>query len=114
MLKKLFVDFAVMNVAVLALSFLASLYGYSLEDAFVSALFFGSGFALILGGLFGFFLSSASFWSLVDFFRKRSDAKESKEIPKEMQKKPKISSGQRFVILGVLLLAESLLLSFFV
>jgi len=99
-----------MNMAVFALSFLVSLYGKDLTETFVLALFFGSGFALILGGLFGFFFSSASFWGIVEFFR-RSGAKEEK--PKKTEKsKPKISSGQRFVILGVLLLIESLLLSF--
>ena len=101
-----------MNVVVFAISFLASLYGNSLQEAFVLILFFGSGFILILGGLFGFFFSSASFWSIVEFFR-RSSTKEKKEMPRKTEKtKPKISSGQRFVILGVLLLTESLLASF--
>ena len=111
-MKKFLKDFAAMNVAVFAISVLASFFGYILQEAFVLILFFGSGFALILGGLFGFFLSSASFWSFVDFFR-RSSTGEVKEAPKKAEKaKPKISSGQRFVVLGVLLLTESLLASF--
>jgi hypothetical protein len=112
LLKKFLLDFVIMNMVVFALSFLASLYGRDLTETFVLALFFGSGFALILGGLFGFFFSSASFWGIVEFFR-RSGAKEEKEKPKKTEKsKPKISSGQRFVILGTVLLIESLLLSF--
>jgi len=104
-------DLAAMNVAVFVVSVLASLYGYILQEAFVLILFFGSGFALILWGVSGFFLSSASFWSLVEFLRKRR-TKEDKETPEKTEKtKPKMSSGQRFVMIGVMLLVESLLLS---
>lgn len=105
-MEKYLIDFAIMNLIILIISFLVYLTGGLLLETLVALLFIMSGFILILGGLFGFLLSGVLFWAYQKLFREKEATDDQKERAKEDRK-----IGHRLIILGIALLIESILLS---
>lgn len=111
-LKRYAIDFLAMNLVTLVISSLLYLMGRDIVGTFIVALFVESAFILILGGLFGFLLSSVSFYALEKLLGRKGSEKDKQENgPQKEETKKQIATGKRFVILGVALLAESILIA---
>jgi len=111
-LKRYALDFLAMNVVTLVIASLLYLTGMDLVGTFMLALFIESAFVLILGGAFGFIISSASFYALEKLLGKKGSKKDDQETgPQKEVTKKQIATGKRFVILGMALLAESILIA---
>jgi hypothetical protein len=112
-LKGYAIDFLAMNLLSLAISALLYLTGREIVDTFIVVLFVESAFVLILGGVFGFVLSSISYYALERLLGRKGAGKEKQEIePQKDVTKKQIATGKRFVVLGMALLAESILIAF--
>jgi len=111
-LKGYVLDFLAMNLLSLAISALLYLTGREIVDTFIVVLFVESAFVLILGGVFGFVLSSVSYYALERLLERKGAGKEKQEIePQKDVTKKQIATGKRFVVLGMALLAESILIA---
>ena len=111
-LKRYAIDFLTMNLVTLVISSLLYLAGRDIVGTFVVALFVESAFVLILGGVFGFILSSASFYAIGRLLGRKGSEKDKQEVgPQKEVTKEQIATGKRFVILGMALLAESILIA---
>lgn len=107
-----------MNLATLLVSTLLYLYGKNFVNTFMLLIFVESAFTLIIGGVYGSLLSSASFHGLERFLRGRyfkkmdttEQAKEEKNEREALKRESRI--GKRFVILGACLFLESILIAF--
>ena len=111
-MKRYAIDFLAMNLVTLVISSLLYLTGMDLVGAFMLALFIESAFVLILGGVFGFLMSSVSFYALEKLLGRKGSEKDKQEIGlQEEVTKKQIATGKRFVILGMTLLAESILIA---
>ncbi|MEM4406763.1 MAG: hypothetical protein QXS68_06925 [Candidatus Methanomethylicaceae archaeon] len=122
MLNKYVIDFSIINVATLLASAVIYVLGKNFLDAFMLLLLIESAVALIIGGVYGSIVSSASFHGIERYFKRESGKlrvelpamqKEEKERKNEIERtKREVRMGKRFVVLGAALLLESILIAF--
>lgn len=122
MLNKYVIDFSIINVATLLVSAVIYVLGKNFLDAFMLLLLIESAVALIIGGVYGSIVSSASFHGIERYFKRESGKlrvelpamqKEEKERKNEIERtKREVRMGKRFVVLGAALLLESILIAF--
>lgn len=111
-LKGYVLDFLAMNLLSLVISTVLYFTGKGIVDTFIVLLFVESAFVLILGGVFGFILSSVSYYALERFLGRKEAQKEKQEIgPEKDVTKKQLATGKRFVVLGMALLAESIIIA---
>jgi hypothetical protein len=110
-LKRYLIDFLAMNLVTLAISFLLYFTGREIVGTFIVCLFLESAFVLILGGVFGSLMSSASYYALEKFFGGRGSKGKEEDVPQKEAAKKNVATGKRFVILGIALLVESILIA---
>lgn len=110
-MRILIADFIVLNLISLVVSVVGVFLGRDLFYTFVLVTFLLSGIVLIFGGYLGFFVSSISYNKLFAYLRLRREGKE--EVQKKETKEKPEKRGLRTVVLGVLLLVESLVLTLF-
>ncbi|MEM3620962.1 MAG: hypothetical protein QXU33_00035 [Candidatus Methanomethyliaceae archaeon] len=123
-MKKYVVDFCIMNVATFLVSVIIYILGKNFLDAFMLLLLIESAVALIIGGVYGSIVSSASFHGIERYFKRESGKlrvqlpamqrdQEEKERKNEIERtKREVRMGKRFVVLGAALLLESILIAF--
>ncbi|MEM2880462.1 MAG: hypothetical protein QXP73_00965 [Candidatus Methanomethylicaceae archaeon] len=98
--------------------------GKNFLDAFMLLLLIESAVALIIGGVYGSIVSSASFHGIERYFKRETGKlrvqlpamqrdQEEKERKNEIERtKREVRMGKRFVVLGAALLLESILIAF--
>ncbi|MEM2128601.1 MAG: hypothetical protein QXN86_02950 [Candidatus Methanomethylicaceae archaeon] len=121
-MNKYVIDFSIINVATLLVSAVIYVLGKNFLDAFMLLLLIESAVALIIGGVYGSIVSSASFHGIERYFKRESGKlrvelpamqKEEKERKNEIERtKREVRMGKRFVVLGAALLLESILIAF--
>jgi hypothetical protein len=112
-------DLALANVAAFALAVLFFALGWSLISAISISLLACCAVLLVFGGALGFFLSGASFDWISKLFRRPQQREEESEVEKRRPKimtekeerKEQINAGKRLIIIGFILLGESLMVS---
>lgn len=124
MLNKYVIDFSIVNVATLLVSAVIYVLGKNFLDAFMLLLLIESAVALIIGGVYGSIVSSASFHGIERYFKRETGKlrvqlpamqrdQEEKERKNEIERtKREVRMGKRFVVLGAALLLESILIAF--
>ncbi|MEM4204783.1 MAG: hypothetical protein QXS54_11995 [Candidatus Methanomethylicaceae archaeon] len=124
MLNKYVIDFSIINVATLLMSAVIYVLGKNFLDAFMLLLLIESAVALIIGGVYGSIVSSASFHGIERYFKRETGKlrvqlpamqrdQEEKERKNEIERtKREVRMGKRFVVLGAALLLESILIAF--
>lgn len=124
MLNKYVIDFSIINVATLLASAVIYVLGKNFLDAFMLLLLIESAVALIIGGVYGSIVSSASFHGIERYFKRETGKlrvqlpamqrdQEEKERKNEIERtKREVRMGKRFVVLGAALLLESILIAF--
>jgi len=111
-LKGYVLDFLVMNLLSLAISAVLYLTGKGIVDTFIVLLFVESALLLILAGVFGFVLSSVSYYALERLLGRKGEQKEKQETePQRDVTKKQLATGKRFVVLGMALLTESIIIA---
>lgn len=111
-LKGYVLDFLVMNLLSLAISAVLYLIGKGIVDTFIVLLFVESALLLILAGVFGFVLSSVSYYALERLLGRKGEQKEKQETePQRDVTKKQLATGKRFVVLGMALLTESIIIA---
>ncbi|MBC7127672.1 MAG: hypothetical protein ABC585_01215 [Candidatus Methanosuratincola petrocarbonis] len=108
-MRILIADFIVLNLISLVVSIVGAFLDRDPLYTFVLVTFLLSGIVLIFGGYLGFFVSSISYNKLFAYLRLRKGGKEEVQR-KEVKEKPE-KRGLRTVVLGALLLVESLVLT---
>jgi hypothetical protein len=104
-LKAHLTDIGLTNAVALVVSLLSYLMHGNILNTFTAFLFLESGVVFLLGGLFGFLLASSSFNALGRLLGVKNT--EGAEIgPKQRR-----SMGQRLILLGAVLFAETILLT---
>jgi len=109
-------DLAIMNAIALAVTAIAYLVGYRFLYTFVFVLFFMSGVTLIIGGFAGFMVSSATYYAFSRLLKKRGDETANRhkgDGKKEVVEIKQSTQGGRIVILGAVILIESILMALF-
>lgn len=120
-LSTLLKDFVVLNAVIGVIAIFLALFGLDLLNVFLIILLLFSAFLLLIGGATGFLLSAVSYESLRRILggitkritRAGNGGVEAEKTKEEREKEVKKSmmTGKRLVILGGLLLLESLLIS---
>jgi len=106
-------DLAIMNAMALAVTAIAYFVGYQFLYTFVFVLFFMSGVTLIIGGFAGFMVSSATYYAFSKLLKRHEP--DSTDANKEGVVKIKQSNqGGRIVILGTVILVESIVLAWII
>ncbi|GEM_PF-2019886 len=115
-IKRLSIDLVISNAAAFLVAVVIYFAGGGLLGGFMTALLLASALMLIMGGLFGFLLSSASIHAIDRRSRSRKAGKDgntektgAREAPIPMKEQVRI--GKRFALLGLVLLSESILLA---
>lgn len=109
-------DFVFSNLVALSIAFVISFLGRGFLESFILLTFLISGIYLILGGILGFFISSALYQSptfqkaLAKLFRRQSEPREHPRAKATVQEKP-TKRGARFVIVGIALFLETILIA---
>ncbi|OGD45906.1 hypothetical protein A3K70_00470 [Candidatus Bathyarchaeota archaeon RBG_16_48_13] len=106
-LKRYIVDFVIMNTAAAAITLLAYFSGAKLLDTFVFVLFVESGLVFVFAGLFGFVFTQSLLLAFRRIFRKIETGEEEWKA----QTKEKHAIGNRLILLGGILMTETLLLA---
>ncbi|HRR53877.1 MAG TPA: hypothetical protein P5290_00860 [Candidatus Methanomethylicus sp.] len=107
-------DLAIMNAMALAVTAIAYFVGYQFIYTFVFVLFFMSGLMLLAGGFAGFMVSSATYHAFSRLLKKRGDEaadRHNGDGKKETVEIKQSNQGGRIVILGAVMLIESILLA---
>ncbi len=116
-IKRLSIDLVISNATAFLIAAVIYSAGGGLLGGFMVALLLASALMLIMGGLFGFLLSSASIHAIDKRSRSGKAGKNSgtgktgakAEAPIPMKEQVRI--GKRFALLGLALLGESILLA---
>lgn len=114
-LKGLFEDLVITNSIAFIITILLHFTGWKLINAFTTSLLILSALALILGGVFGSLISSVSFHGLDKLLRRRHSEEEKAELVIQRDAaslKEQVKTGKRFVVIGAIILAESIILGF--
>ncbi|MDH5810678.1 MAG: hypothetical protein QE160_00190 [Candidatus Verstraetearchaeota archaeon] len=123
-MNKYVIDISIINVATLLMSAVIYVLGKNFLDAFMLLLLIESAVALIIGGVYGSIVSSASFHGIERYFKRETGKlrvqlpamqrdQEEKERKNEIERtKREVRMGKRFVVLGAALLLESILIAF--
>ena len=98
-------DIALMNATALVMSLVSYLFQGNIPNTFLMMLFLESGLVFLLGGLFGFLLTSSSFNALGKLMR----GKNTEWV--DIDPKQRRSTGRRLVVLAAVLFAETFLLT---
>ncbi|MCX8182382.1 MAG: hypothetical protein N3D12_04630 [Candidatus Methanomethyliaceae archaeon] len=123
-LNRYITDFCIMNLVTFLVSAITYLLGKDFFSAFMLLLLVESSVALIIGGVYGSIVSSASFHGIDRYFKRAGFGKlkvevpsiqkdqEEKELKNEIERtKREVRMGKRFVILGATLLLESIFIA---
>ncbi len=116
-IKRLSIDLVISNATAFLMAAVTYFAGGGLLGGFMVALLLASALMLIMGGLFGFLLSSASIHAIDKRSGSRKAGKDDStektrtraEAPIPMKEQVRI--GKRFALLGLTLLTESILLA---
>jgi hypothetical protein len=119
MVNMLLRDLVIANVAAIIFALILFMVGWSPINAISISFLISCALLLIWGGALGFFLSSASFDSLMKYFRRSHEREEESEVDnrrpklktKKEERKEQVNVGKRLIITGFILLGELLLLS---
>ena len=107
-------DLVIFNVFSLLTALALFFFGRTLIDGIFISLLFFCALLLISGGAIGFLFSSVSFERIQKFFRGRKEEKqeqEKKKTEKKEQRLEQLNVGKRIILIGLILLGESLLIS---
>jgi len=103
-LKTLTIGFVAVNVITFALAYLFPV-GKGLVDTFSLILFFESAMIMVFGGLLGTFLGRIIFYTPFGYFKARDTT------GKDESDEKRTDAGIPLVVLGIILIAESVLLA---
>ncbi len=101
-----------MNLANFLVSVIAYFLGKEFLNVFMLLLMVESAFILIIGGVYGSLISSASFHGLDRYLRRKETERTQEEKNERETVKREVKMGKRFVILGAVLFLESILIAF--